>query len=587
MSHLQFQIANFQFPVSNTKLFLCLVFLLLLIIPRNAYAAECETSCGSVDECTQKISVCQKIWEDVQKAKAPHEATLRKMESDIAAFQRRIGQIGAEVKVKEVEIDKGEKELGDQQTILAKRVRQVYIKSFSQNPFFLLFASSSDFATSLRAVTYQQTIVQEDKQEIVDIVGFIKNLEDKKIELTREKEGLNGITINLNAQAEATRKLVGEASKYQSSLSSKIGSLTSRQQSLLAERSGTFTTAVGDVPLSDDPNAAPTYNPGFSPAFAGFSFGAYTHRKGMSQYGAKGRAQEGQNAGDILQAYYGKKSENKDTGGTISVQGVGNITFEGQYLYGIAEMPSNFPKEALKAQAIAARSYAYRYKQEGKTICTTQSCQVYLSSKAANPPSEWKAAVDETKGQVIEGIITYYSSTTGGYSTTTGWDTKCGNQGCWTGDAYEKIAGSPWFYKGWYTQDYLNSSAKCGRSHPWLSQEEFADILNAWVVRKNGSDGDRERVLPTTINSCVIGGSGGNPYSMSEMKDKANGMGGAYTSVSSVSVSYSTGGETAQVKLQTNRGEVSIPGSEFKETFNLRAPGYISIRSPLYNIEKK
>ena len=29
---------------------------------------------------------------------------------------------------------------------------------------------------------------------------------------------------------------------------------------------------------------------------------------------------------------------------------------------GIAEMPSTWPTEALKAQAIAARTYAYRYK---------------------------------------------------------------------------------------------------------------------------------------------------------------------------------------------------------------------------------
>ena len=579
------QMQNLKSQISNLKN-LSGILLISLLLPFVVSAAECETTCGSVDECSKKITECQKIWEDVQKAKEPHEASLKKMESDIAAFQRRISGIGVELKQKETEIAKNETELAGQQELLARRVRQAYIRSFGTNPFFLIFASK-DFSTNLRAFTYQQAVANEDKRVIVDIIGFIKNLEDRKADLEKEKSGLAALTASLNTQAEASRKLIGEATSYQSVLSSKIGSLTSRQQALLAERSGTFTTSVGDVPLADDPNAAPNYNPGFSPAFAGFSFGAYTHRKGMSQYGAKGRAMEGQNHKDILKAYYGKEPANADTGGTISVSGYGDLQFEGQYLYGIAEMPANFPKEALKAQAIAARSYAYRYKKDGKTICTTQACQVYNHGKGANPPSEWKSAVDETKGQIIQDVITYYSSTTGGYSITGGWDTKCGNQGCWTGDAYEKIAGSPWFYKGWYTQDYFNNSGKCNRSHPWLNQEEFADILNAWVVRKNGSDSDRERILPTTINSCAIGGSGGNPFSMNELKDKAGGMGGAYTSVSSVSVTYSTGGETAQVKLNTNRGEVSISGSEFKETFNLRAPGYISIRSPLYNIEKK
>jgi hypothetical protein len=540
-----------------------------------------------VDECTQKIKVCQTLWDDVQKAKAPHEATLKQMEADINAFQKRMVGIGAELVGKEKEIKKQESELADQQNLLAKRVRQAYIRSYSSNPFVLFFSRTGDFYSNLRALAYQQAAVNDDKRAIMDIVVFIKDLEDRKNELVKEKEGLANLTASLATQAEATRKLVAEASKYQSTLSSQIGALSSRQQALLAERSGTFTTSVGDVPLADDPNAAPTYNPGFSPAFAGFSFGAYTHRKGMSQYGAKGRANSGQNYKDILKAYYGKDITNKDTGGTINVQRYGNLLYEGQYLYGIAEMPSDFPEEALKAQAIAARSYAYAYKSAGKTICTTEACQVYNNGKGASPPERWKKAVDDTKGQIIEGVTAYYSSTTGGYSTTSGWDTKCGNQGCWTGDAYEKIASSPWFYKGWYTQGYFNSSGKCGRESPWLKEEEFADILNAWVVRKNGSDGDRDRILPTTISSCPIGGSGGNPYSISEMRDKASSLAGAYMSVSSISVTYSTSGETANVKLSTNRGDVTINGSEFRDTFNLRAPGYISIRSPLYNIERK
>lgn len=557
------------------------------VVTSLVFAAECQTDCGSVEECADKISECQKIWTDVQKAKEPHEASLAQMEADIATFQYRIGILGDEIGVKEAEIAKGEKELSVQQELLAQRVRQAYIRSFVNNPLLILFSNTTDVADGIRILAYQQAVTGEDRRIIVDTVGLIKELEDKKQNLVAEKDSLANLTVQLDQQAAETKKLLAEASAYQSVLSSNIGKLTSKQQALLAERAGTFTTSVGDVPLADDPNAAPNYNPGFSPAFGGFSFGAYTHRKGMSQYGAKGRAQEDKSANDILQAYYGKGPEGKDTGGSISVEGYGDLDFEGYYLLGIAEMPADFPKEALKAQAIAARSYAYRFKQEGRSICTSQSCQVFLKSKADNPPSEWRQAVEETRGQVIDGVVTYYSSTTGGYLSTMGWDTKCGDQGCWTGDAYEKIANSPWFYKGWYTQSYLNSSAKCGRNHPWLTQEEFSDILNAWVVRQKGSDSDRERILPITINNCSIAGVSGNPFSMSEMRDKASSLGGAYTSVSSVSVTYSINGSTANVSLSTNLGNITISGSEFKDTFNLRAPGYISIRSPLYNIETK
>jgi hypothetical protein len=57
-----------------------------------------------------------------------------------------------------------------------------------------------------------------------------------------------------------------------------------------------------------------------------------------------------------------------------------------------------------------------------------------------------------------------------------------------------------------------------------------------------------------------------------------------------VSVSHGNNGQTSQVKLQTNRGEITISGSEFKTTFNVRAPGYLRIPQSsfsFFNIEHK
>jgi hypothetical protein len=306
----------------------------------------------------------------------------------------------------------------------------------------------------------------------------------------------------------------------------------------------------------------------------------------MSQYGAKGRADAGQNANDIINAYYGRGPVGKDTAGTISVSGFGDLDFEGYYLMGIAEMPSDWPNEALKAQAIAARSFAYRYKTEGRTICTTESCQVFSQSKANNPPEAWRRAVEETRGQVVEEVTAYYSSTAGAYLTYPRgyWDTTDGNGGDgFPSRAWESKAGSPWFYSSWYTQSYHSGSATCGRGSPWLTNEEMADILNAWLVLSQGSD---ERIMPVTINSCPIGGASGNPYSISELRDRANGLGGAFNEVRSAVVVYANSGNTASVTFDTNKGSVTISGSEFKKAFNLRAPGYISILSPLFNIEK-
>jgi hypothetical protein len=312
-----------------------------------------------------------------------------------------------------------------------------------------------------------------------------------------------------------------------------------------------------------------------SGSFGIFSFGAYTHRKGMSQYGARGRAEAGQDFKTILRAYYGKEPVGKDTGGTIKVSGHGEMDFETTYLYGIAEMPSSWHAEALKAQAVAARTYAYRYKAEGKEICTTEACQVFNKSKSDNAPEAWKNAVNDTKGQVLEDVVTYYASTHGGYASPIGWDTTDGaGGGNFIDKTWEKAGGSPWLYKAWWRQHYSNSGDTCGRLSPWLSNEEMADIVNAIVVPRD------DRIAPITT-SCWPGT---NPYSMQELRDK-----GGVTSVSGATVLQGNG-SSSEVVFQTNKGEIRVSASEFKEKFNLRAPGYVRIPQTgfsFFNIEKK
>ena len=155
---------------------------------------------------------------------------------------------------------------------------------------------------------------------------------------------------------------VAKANKYVSDLSGKISALSARQQSLLAQKTGTYQTSVGDVPLADDPASRPDYNPGFSPAFALFSFGA-PHFKGMSQYGAFGRAKNGQSAETILHAYYGDVEIKKDydAGRQIRVAGYGRMDIE-TYAKRIYEMPGSWGdvgNGGLKAQAVAADHMHY------------------------------------------------------------------------------------------------------------------------------------------------------------------------------------------------------------------------------------
>lgn len=533
-----------------------------------------------LDEINKEIAELQQALDASKKATVPLESQLNNLTTRLDNIQARVSAIEAEIEVKRQNIAKGYLELGEQQESFNLIVKNSYIKTYSLSPL-LLFFSSDDPGEFIKFLTYQKQDAERDKSEITSTALKLVDLEERKAKLEEEEKTLASIKASLDKEREEVAKIVDGAKNYQSELSGKIATLTARQNEIINARSGGFTATIGDSELADDYNASIKGFRESAPSgyFAAFSFGGHTHRKGMSQYGARGRAQSGQNANQILQAYYGKEPVDKDTNGTIKVAGHGEIDFEGRYLLGIAEMPSGWHPEALKAQAIAARTYAYRYKVQGSEICTTEACQVFNSGKADNPPDAWRQAVESTRGKVLEDVVTYYASTHGGFADPIGWDTTDGSGGGnFIDKAYDKIGGSPWLYKAWYTKGYSPSSDKCGRSNPWLSPEEMADIVNAAIALK--TDGiDTGRITPVTT-SCW----GGNPYSMDELRNLVSGKGGI-SSATSVSVSQGNG-TTNNVTING----ISFSGADFKKAFNLRAPGYLSIPQSsfaFFNIEKK
>jgi hypothetical protein len=166
-----------------------------------------------------------------------------------------------------------------------------------------------------------------------------------------------------------------------------------------------------------------------------------------------------------------------------------------------------------------------------------------------------------------------------GYSTPGFWDTTS-NWTKWADGAWEVKAGSPWFYKGWYRS---RTGKSCGRSHPWLTNEEFADIVNASIIVQAG--GDASGIFPEDVRSCW--GGSDNPWSKSRMAEEADKHGGRVTNVYDITVEHGSNGLTNKVAFSTNRGSVTISGENFKEAFSLRAPGAIALKSGLFNIQKK
>ena len=561
---------------------------------------------SELEKAKNKASEISKQIESYSKDLNVNLSQIRSVQSQIAELSKDIEDVNTKLNIKRIELDEKNK---IKQAIL----RNVYISN-QKNILDYLLSSNKSLADSTKETGYyisfmsnSNSLIELINRNILQYESDRKGIEEEKTKIEAQKVSLQKIASTLSSKVNTAKQDLTKVSQKQEALEQeraeirrKLNELSAQQQAALNDKTETFTTSVGEVPTTGDSVSSASYNPGFKKAFAGFSFGA-PHRKGMSQYGAKGRAEAGQNYKDILKAYYGDVEVKEVDGLPSNIRtDKGTFTFEGKYLNGIAEMPASWPKEALKAQAIAARTYALTRigwsmdnKSADGSICTTESCQVWSSTKASSSSAApWHDAVSNTKGEVLVSKKTgdifspLYAATSGGFNlsytsaghtTSGGWDTKCGSRSCWTSDAYESKSGSPWFYKGWYK---TRGGDSCSRKHPWLTEEEFADIVGAVVLYKDDSD-SQKHLSQIDANKCW-GKNVSGTWSMSDVREKSG-----INKIDSVDVVYSSDGSTSQVKIKTNKGEKTFSGSDFKAIFNLRAPGAIQIKSALFNIEVK
>ncbi|MBI4387087.1 MAG: SpoIID/LytB domain-containing protein, partial [Elusimicrobia bacterium] len=134
-----------------------------------------------------------------------------------------------------------------------------------------------------------------------------------------------------------------------------------------------------------------------------------------------------------------------------------------EYVYGVlnSEMPTHWPMEALKAQAVLARTQAvYRqrslrpHRAYGYDLCDEQHCQVYGGVPAETKRA--KSAVDDTRGQILayngNPAHTIFFSNCGGHTQSgkeVGWADVAYWQGVFDGKDSARAPDSPWKLKEW------------------------------------------------------------------------------------------------------------------------------------------
>jgi len=614
-------------PIKYYLLITSILLFVFLLPIKIGFAEDCE----SYSDLDDKASCYAR---KIEEKKIQYESTSKKLEEIRGkkdGVSQKISTLASQLNVTQEEIDDIQKEIDtinsalgeinnnlkdrkgtvEEKTNLRNTVIRNYAKTYRIKDiemFVSILSSKNETGFSMEGLSYGfakyiandlSSIIYSLNQEIDSFEKDKKEAESLKGDMLGAQSSLLAVKRDLDNKKNSAlgefNDLDSKEDNYQgdiSELEKEISELSAKQQSILQAKGGESSASLSEGVETDDSRTSPNYKPSFSPAFGVFSYGAYTHRNGMSQYGAKGRAEDGQDYEEILDFYYNAGITEKDgfDKSKIKVDGFGTYTVR-EYLYGLGEMPSSWPADALKAQAVAARTYANRYLKTHSSICANTNCQ-YFHKDLINGSSRsaWRKAVDDTEDEILnKDVSAQYSSTTGGWVNGVGWDT---DGGSWPNDSYERKAGSPWFYKAWFTQTYKKDSSTCGRSSPWLNGEEMADILNAYVLLKAGKN--TERVIPETINKCPLNGVSGSPYSKGELRDKADDIDKGFEKVTDiVKVNFDLSkGRTSSIVFKTDKGDYTVDGQLFMEAFNVRAPGYIAIKytpdsKGLFDILKK
>ncbi len=535
-----------------------------------------------LDDITGQLSKLQSDLAASQKASKPLESDLTRLQAQLNGIKARLGTIEVDIDKKELQVKKGELALVAQKKVLDKRINAYYRNVKKAEVSLLTLLTADNLSVSLNNFFYQKTVADKDKQAIVNLIVYITNLEESKQKLEEEKVKLASVKKSVDTQSEFLAGEVSKAKKYQTELTGKIASLSAKQQNLIASKLAGLgiprsAGSSGGRCSSDLTNGK---NPGFSPAVGFFTYGA-PHRNGLNQYGAYARAKAGQSEEQILSEYYPQFSLKKDydQGAQVNVDGNGTFSIE-DYVKRIWEVPNSWGDDggmaALKAQAVAARSYALNSMQRNGHICTTEACQVFKpEAKGGN----WEAAVEATKGWVLmdggNAAFTQYASTHGGYILNLGkFDGYGGNPTNFAElneRAYDKA--SPWFYCNWGSRSQYGNTA-------WLKADEVADIANVILLARY-SDVDKEHLYQVDSSNPAGKETWDANRVISELRNKGGSPVGDGTNVS-ISVDFGSG-KTTSISV----GGTSFSGNEFKDWFNLRAPANIQIVGPLYNVEKK
>lgn len=609
----------------KVKHLFCALFILI-----GLFAFFGHSFADELSDIKKKIDSTSKKLDDLTSDKNALEKKIDDLTKNLSATSEDLKVINTELSVMEEKLSEINALLEEKRTTLSEKIdlRDKIVRAYYETSdlngleiFLLSFdtpkstqskdqsENSSEHLSGFQQLS-QSYIAHKTLTEVVlqtigslnlDIATYEKNkkeAEGLKASLDTQKQKLSSLKASLLSQQTEAQEQLNSLADEIKKVNSSLAELSSKQQDLLKEKFGA--TSESDTVGDSEQSSSTLPDPPFKPAFAFFSYG-YPHRVGASQYGMYGRAKAGQDYKEIITAYFKnvEVSGSCDKDKKIPVVGYGNLNLENTYLMGIAEIPESWGSkggyEALKAQAVMARTYALNYtsyyydsksqsiqKRSGQVaICTTQSCQVYNGGKKTGL---WKKAVEDTCGVTIKykgnPITSWFASTAGGYTRTAGqvwggdrpWTKGIRDAAC-SGNLFDcaydgpKYGNSPWFHKAWGTNKASGNA--------WMKGSDVEDIFNAYLLSEKDSSYNKN------LSPSDKGG-----WSSDKVKEKLSDLGiKSVGKISDISMKDDGTGYTTSVVLKSeNYSTRSFDGYKFRSIFNLRSPGTLVIWTSFYDV---
>lgn len=400
---------------------------------KNALAATNE----NIQKIQQKISSLQSGYSSKQSQLESTNTEINSIASEIDTSIKQAEELGVQIETKSKEIVEIQDKIRD-----GIKAIQIHLKNNDNNILTNTLQDNISAGQFLKITLSQmEDRLRKVVQERISIVDQKSQVDIQVQEFTKQKETLSQILEEIKINLNNIASEINNTNKSKSALTQKVLSIQSTIDQLGEEQKKALQREREILEQAAKEAAKPVTLVKGEFYISGRGRDLYDgHAIGMSKWGAYGAGKNGMDYKTILKKYYtgveiGSGYESK----SIVVSGYGSMNIE-TYLSGLGEVPDIacetaensgkpyvkkddpstlwdcWPEEAIKAQIVAARSYALGSiaRNPSMSVATDASFQVYKGGSA----KKW--ASEATKGEVVtySGSIatTYYTASLRGHS---------------------------------------------------------------------------------------------------------------------------------------------------------------------------